>query len=269
MINCNGSLVSSLVEGSEQLIESLHSEFSFEEIIRIHKGQILFWENHYFRITAALRRHRFRIPMNYTLDFLKSQITEVSAHHSSESQQIRFQFIKKDVLTFFIVSSEEVTDLDSPIQSSHSMDLYKEEWIPQGFFSNLSSTNQSLRIIAKSYAEENGLDDCFLMNNQKNLVESNHGSIYLLQKDLLITPDLESGCQDFVLRSSFNEWMIKKNKDIKLVEENINPFELQKSEEIMVLSPSKGACFVSQYRKTHYSKNRLGVLFSNFVSNLD
>ena len=107
------------------------------------------------------------------------------------------------------------------------------------------------------------------MNSQKNLVESINGSIYLLQKNRLSTPDLGSGCQDFVLRASFNEWLIKKNKEINLVEESINPFELQKSEEIMVLSPSKRACFVSQYRKTHYSKNRLSVLFSNFVSDLD
>ena len=28
------------------------------------------------------------------------------------------------------------------------------------------------------------------------------------------TPDLGSGCQDFVLRASFNEWLIKKNKEI-------------------------------------------------------
>jgi hypothetical protein len=49
----------------------------------------------------------------------------------------------------------------------------------------------------------------------------------------------------------------------------INPFELQKSEEIIILSIEKGIQNVSQYRKTTYTKESSGLLFASFMNQLD
>ena len=73
MINCNGNLVSSLSKGDEAVINGLFNGFSIEEKLRSSKGNVLLWETHYFRIIAALRRHRFRIPMEFTMEYLKTK----------------------------------------------------------------------------------------------------------------------------------------------------------------------------------------------------
>ena len=64
MINSNGTLISSFREIPTDLIQKLHSELSITEKLRYQNGKILFWEQHYFKMIASLRRHRFEIPMH-------------------------------------------------------------------------------------------------------------------------------------------------------------------------------------------------------------
>ncbi len=270
MINCNGKLHTSILEGPEDVIQSLHTSFSVEEYLRIKKGKLLFWETHYFRIIATLRRHRYFIPMKYTMSFLKDQINSIVFENLNEKEDelIKFQFIKIKDETFFIISSKSIDSFEKQIFKTYSLDLYKEEFILEGLFSNLSSVNSTIREIAKSYANENGLDDCVLLNNQKKIVETLYGTLYILQENKLMTSNLDSGCQDFALRTIFNEW-ISKSTRFNLVEQSINPFELQKSEELMIISLNQGFQFVTKYRKTTYAQKRLTQLSLDFTSQIN
>ena len=149
-----------------------------------------------------------------------------------------------------------------------SIDLYKEALITSGNLSNLSSTHRGLRIMAARYAEENGLEDVVLLNEQKHLVEALKGTLYLVQKDQLITPKLESGCQDFALRTAFHHWLENQQSTYHLAEEDLNPFALQQSEALFVLSLEQGFQNISNYRKTNYSQEKITRLFSDFTSSL-
>lgn len=271
MINCNGVLVSSLLKGDEIVIQSLFYELSISERLRYTKGKILLWETHYFRIIAALRRHRFIIPMDFTMDHLKNEVDKTVEQNTTlfEDYLLHFKFIKNEKGVFFILTADGVPSYTPLSSDYYALDLYKEEWISNGFFSNLSNTNQTLREIAKTYANENGLEDCVLLNDQKNLVEATSGTLYLIQGNNILTPNLESGCQDFALRAAFNLWLEKGQGEYKLFEQVINPFELQKSEEIIILSIEKGIQNVSHYRKTNYTKEKAGLLFASFVNQLD
>lgn len=271
MINCNGVLVSSLLKGDEIVIQSLFYELSISERLRYTKGKILLWETHYFRIIAALRRHRFIIPMDFTMDHLKNEVDKTVEQNTTlfEDYLLHFKFIKNEKGVFFILTADGVPSYTPLSSDYYALDLYKEDWISNGFFSNLSNTNQTLREIAKTYANENGLEDCVLLNDQKKLVEATSGTLYLIQGNNILTPNLESGCQDFALRAAFNLWLEKGQGEYKLFEQVINPFELQKSEEIIILSIEKGIQNVSHYRKTNYTKEKAGLLFASFVNQLD
>ena len=118
--------------------------------------------------------------------------------------------------------------------------------------------------MSKRYAEENGFEDVLLLNEQKNIVESLVGTLYLLQGNQILTPCLESGCQDFTYRSAFNKWINTKQTIYSLIENDLNPFELQKSEEVMILSLEKGFQSVSNYRKTIYPQRKAEEIFKAF-----
>ena len=271
MINCNGKLVSSLSDVDETIILNLFKGFSIEEKLRFSKGNILLWETHYFRIIAALRRHRFNIPLEFTMEYLSNEILKTLNKNlpSNDDQLIHLKFIKNDIGVFFIIIVDKIPSFSLNSDDIYTVDLYKEEWIASGFFSNLSSTNLTIREISETYAEENGLEDCILLNDQKNLVEATSGSLYLVQGNLILSPNLDSGCQDFAIRAAFNQWVVNEQQDYSLVEQAVNPFELQKSEEIIILSIENGVQPITNYRKTTYSQLRVGLVFERFLKQLD
>ena len=269
MFNCNGVIINSLTQAEESLINSLHSTFSIQEEICFNKNKVLFLEEHYFRVIATLRRYRFKIPLNYTIDFFQTELLKLinSQKENSLSGIFKLQFFKSQEGTCFIIK----INITKPLKyssTSYAIDLYKEAIIASGDISNLSATNLGIRIMSKSYAEENGLEDVLLLNDKKNLVESKIGTLYLVQENQILTPSLGSGCQDLVLRNVFNRWIRKSNNDYSLVETELNPFELQKAEEVNIVSLARGFQGVSNYRKTIYSQKRAELIFNNFSDNL-
>tara|TARA_A100000164_G_C21860723_1_gene749927 strand:+ start:536 stop:1348 length:813 start_codon:yes stop_codon:yes gene_type:complete len=261
MFNCNGSIVSNINQGKEDLIRALHTNFCIHETIRINKNQILLLEEHYFRIISTLRRYRFKIPMNYTMDFFQAELQKlIQTQKNLENAVFILQFIKLNSETQFIISLRATEPLESR-NTPFKIDLYKEATISSSNLSNLTPTNWGIRIMAKRYAEENGLEDVILLNENKNLVESLEGSIYLLQGTKLLTPKLEEGCQNYTIRNAFNKWLERKQTLYSVLESNLNPFELQKSEEILILSIEIGLRSVSNYRKTSYSQIKCDEIF--------
>ena len=119
------------------------------------------------------------------------------------------------------------------------------------------------------YAKENGLNDVVLLNDQKKVTETLNGTIFLLKTKPTQTPNLLSGCQNLVLREVFFvEWLIKYIKNYNVIEREINPFELQKSEEIFIISLENGLQCVSNYRKSSYLNDKSYHLFEKFLSYL-
>ena len=269
MFNCNGLVVSRLINAESELIHNLHKDFSFIENIRFYNGKILFWEKHYFRIIANLRRYRYKIPISFTMEKLEEELIKVTNIVDSKTKNglFRCQFIKAYNETKFIIS---FTDLN-PIEintSDYEIDLYKDILMFSNDLSNMSKTNSDLRLISSMYAKENGLNDVVLLNDQKKVTETLNGTIFLLESDQIQTPNLLSGCQNLVFREVFIEWLIKYIKNYNVIEREINPFELQKSEEIFIISLESGLQCVSNYRKSSYSNDKSYHLFEKFVSYL-
>ena len=62
---------------------------------------------------------------------------------------------------------------------------------------------------------------------------------------------------------------ILEGKTIYLLKEQaINPFELQKSDELMVLSLNQGVQNITKYRKTNYTEGKTASLFEKFKKSL-
>lgn len=169
MINCNGNLISSITEASESILQSLLTGFTVKETLRYQKNNLLFWELHYFRMMAALRRHRFNIPIEYTLVYLENELIKTIKNNVSTQADflLSITFIKHQENILFIISATNILPFSINPSDYYSVDLYKEEFISSGFFSNLTNTNNSLRIISTSYSIENGLEDCILLMIKK------------------------------------------------------------------------------------------------------
>ncbi len=141
-----------------------------------------------------------------------------------------------------------------------TVELYKDYYINPGEYSNLYQTNFALRDLAKIFAYENQFGGCLLLNQGKYLVETTHGTLFLISAGTIKTPDLSSGTVNTVLRSKFIE-QIKLEKSLQFEETNIASFSLQKADEIFTLSLSSGFNNIRQFRKKVYETERSNALF--------
>lgn len=254
-------------------------EFSFSQlgaqftipIYWLHTAP-LFWEATYFHWMSSLRRWRMQIPMMLTPDYLESELKTFSQSASPEQTQLftltafrqtpsRASMPRSSL--GWVLEHKGSFPKDSPSESVQ-IELYKDLYLSEDYYATLPASQQTQRDLAQIYAHENGYADCLLLNTQKNIVESAHGSLFLLSEEgEVITPDLASGCQATVLRAAFIDWL-KKQEGITIQERPVSPFELQKADALCLLSPFSGALSVSSYRKKNYTETQLQQWYDTF-----
>jgi len=74
MININGNLISNLDSVDINNYSFIINNYTFYEEIHFENGLLFFWEDHFFRIMASLRRLRFKIPLCFNKNFLKNEL---------------------------------------------------------------------------------------------------------------------------------------------------------------------------------------------------
>ena len=105
-----------------------------------------------------------------------------------------------------------------------------------------------LNTLASIFADENDLDNCILLNEKKGVVEVTNGNIFVIKGNVIKTPALSEGCIKGIVRNKVIE-ILSKNKDFKLEETSISPFEIQKADEVFITNAIIGVQPVTGYKK--------------------
>ena len=277
MIVFNGSVyarINSLPE--DELNGLLHFGISIVENIRVEAEKLIFWESHYFKMMASMRILRMEIPMSFTMEYLEEQIIKLLQENklNTVSSKISLSFFSKHiptrcipiVPTSFLIEAETSETFSSIQFGSRNIELYKDHWVVKGLFGTLESSNDRIRKLATVYAYENNFEDLILLNENKQVSETLIGSLFVVQGDVIKTPPLTSGCRSSVYRQVVID-LLKKIEGVDLIEEAFSPFELQKADELFVVSLSNGIQSVKQYRKKVFSSNKATLLFPKFMAN--
>jgi branched-chain amino acid aminotransferase len=233
------------------------------ETIKSSYGKLLFWEDHYFRLMASMRIMRMEIPMNFTMEFLEEQIQKtIEANQLSKtSSRIKLTVFRNEG-GLYLPNTNEVSFIISvkPIESDfyilredfYEVDLFKDYYISPSLLSTLKTNNKALNVVGSIYAKENNLNNCFLLNTDKQVIEALNGNIFLVKDNIIKTPPISDGCLKGVMRKQLIE-IIKSMSDYDFVEDSISPFELQKADEIFITNVILGIQPVNKYRKKIFS----------------
>lgn len=263
MINYNGEILSNETTISNSNRAFLYGDGVFETL-KIANDKILFLENHYFRLMASMRIVRMQIPKNFTLEYFEEQILNLAkTNNCQNSARIRFTVFRNDG-GFYLPKTREVSfliqavSLDTILYSfadeKYEVDLYKDFFITKHLLSTLKTTNKMINITGSIFAEENDLNNCLLLNNDKNIVEALNGNLFMLIGNKLLTPSLEEGCLNGIIRNQLLQ-LAGKLEDIEIVEGIISPFDLQKADELFITNIIIGIQPITKYRKKEYTTN--------------
>lgn len=267
MINLNGNIA------TEENILTQNRAFLYGdgvfETVKIINNKILFLEDHYFRLMASMRVVRMEIPMNFTMEYFEEQVLKlVQEKNISASARARITVFRNDGGLYLPKSNEvsfliHATPLDNTLYalnlSEYEVDLYKDFYVTKQLLSSIKTTNKMINVTGSIFAHENGLANCLLVNDTKNVVEALQGNLFMVTGKKLITPPVSEGCLNGIMRKQILA-LAKKVEGIEVTEEIISPFELQKADELFLTNVITGIQPITKYRKKEFTSNLAHLL---------
>ncbi|WP_313804552.1 aminotransferase class IV [Flavobacterium sp.] len=265
MINYNGSLVENLPIALHENRGFLFGDAVFETL-KVLDGKVLFLEDHYFRLMASMRIVRMEIPMNFTMEFIEEQILKItSTVQNTSSIRVRFTVFrqsggfylpKTNHIDFVVTASELENALYHISEEAYEVELFKDFYVTKQLLSTIKTNNKMVQITGSVFADENGYQNCLLLNDEKNVVEGLQSNLFMLMGNKLVTPPISDGCLNGIMRKQILA-IARKIENLEVVEESISPFDLQKADELFLTNVIQGIQPITQYRKKSY-----GIEFS-------
>lgn len=261
MINFNGNLVAVSNENIEQNRGFLYGDAVFETI-KILDNKILFSEEHYFRLMSSMRIIRMEIPMDFTLDYFEKELLKTTQALNLNNARVRLtiyrsgngKYLPETRSIGYIISAENTHTIYENSTLDYEIELFKDFHISKHLLSSLKTTNRLINITASVFAEENNYQNCFLINDDKNIVEAINGNIFVIKDRVIATPPVSDGCINGIMRKKIIE-LIQKDETLQFEERSISPFEIQKADEVFITNVIQGIQSISKYRKKMFTRN--------------
>ncbi|MFY0712762.1 aminotransferase class IV [Seonamhaeicola sp. NFXS20] len=262
MINFNGTILDNNKVISTENRGFAYGDALFETIKASH-GKILFLEDHYFRLMASMRIMRMDIPMNFTMEYLESQIllTIEKNNLMQASARVKFTVFREEGGLYtpsnnsvsFIVAVKPLED-DFYTLSDHfyEVDLFKDYYLSPSLLSTLKTNNKALNVVGSIFAKENKLSNCLILNTNKHVVEALNGNVFLVKGNIIKTPPISDGCLKGIMRKQIID-ILSKIPNYEIEEASVSPFEIQKADEIFITNVIVGIQPISKYRKKQFS----------------
>jgi branched-chain amino acid aminotransferase len=105
--------------------------------------------------------------------------------------------------------------------------------------------------MAMNYAKKNGLDECFILNNEGQIIEAAKSNIILVSNGVLYTPPLADGCVGGTMRMKVINTALENR--IKVYESSITPQNLLIADEIILTNAISGLQWVGEYKTKVYT----------------
>ena len=266
MINFNGNLVTASNENIENNRGFLYGDAVFETI-KVLDNKILFLEDHYFRLMSSMRIIRMEIPMDFTLEHLESEILKTTQALNLSNARVRLtvyrsgngKYSPETRTTQYLISAENTHAVYKNNMLEYEIELFKDFHVSKHLLSTLKTTNRLINITASIFAEENDYQNCFLINDDKNIIEAINGNVFVVKDNVIATSPISVGCINGIMRKKVIE-LIKKDDSLQFEERSISPFEIQKADEVFITNVIQGIQSVSKYRKKEFTRNIANAL---------
>lgn len=263
MVNFNGTLH----ESSSNLLSLENRGYAYGdalfETIKVVHGKILFWEDHYFRLMASMRILRMEIPMDFTMEFIESEILKTVEANQLMKATARVRMNVHRVeggkytptsndINYNIIAERLESDFYALNTGPYTIELFKDFYVAPGLLSTLKTTGKNINILGSIFAKENNFENCLLLNTEKTVVEALNGNLFLVKDRVIKTPPLSEGCLKGIMRKQMIA-IVEQLDGYILEEAPISPFELQKADELFITNCIVGIQPVTNYRKKEFT----------------
>ena len=258
-----------LVEDGEKLFNSANRAFKFGdalfETIRVSNSKLLFWDKHYKRLQSSLDFLGFDTT-GADKAFWENQLQKVHIRNNFPDARLRLTVYRdspglytpqRHKCAFLIEGSSLDKSVFELNKKGIELGLYGEVVKSRQKFSNLKTTNSLNYILAGLFAEKNNFDDVIILNDTGRVSEAVSSNVFVVLGDQIITPSLEEGCIDGVMRRVLLEMQHGKIK-----EGNVDIDLLKVADEIFLTNVIRGVQWVNSFGGKIYSSSRSSQLIN-------
>lgn len=245
------------------------------ETMKLMQGNILFGHYHFERLFSGLALLKFEIPKLFTAEKLQSEIGQLSRKNEYEKLgRIRLSVFRGNGglydddkgLQYLIECwplNESVNKLN---ENGLVIDVYPDAEKSCDKFSNLKSANFLPYSMAALFAKENKLNDCLVLNAAGGIADSTIANIFIVKGNVIITPGLDEGCVNGVMRRHLITAI--KDSEYKILEETISISDVKNADEVFLTNAINGIRWVRQFRDKTYTNLKTIEIYNRFIKTI-
>lgn len=228
-------------------------------------------EECYFYLMASMRKMRLNIPLDYTLEFFENLFSEKIIQSGAANGIVTFlvyrtpsEYLNKAQVSYcFSVENKDVLKENAAAE----IDILKEINVNTHLLSNIH-VHCPENIYAQIYAAENDLDDVILLNPQKRIARCSRGNLVFLENASLKIPKQSEGAYISPLLEHFVTYL-HRHGQVQIEEVEMNAFESQKADEVLIVSDEHGLAPVHKIRNKTFGSATVQSMIAGWRQSFD
>ncbi|MCZ4694132.1 hypothetical protein DWB61_02470 [Ancylomarina euxinus] len=241
---------------------------SLFETIHCNGTQIQFFYEHMERIQLGMSQLQMEIPSNFSETIGKNIKSLITKNKSFLGTRIRLSVFRNSG-GLYTPNTNRISYLIESSKLEEPKYFLNKKGLKIGLFDTYKKTSNSLSgfktgnslpfILAGLHKSEMKWDDCLLINERQNLVESVSSNLFVVKDDILFTPSLESGAVNGIMREQIIQ--IALDLGITVYDDCImKPEQLMEADEIFLTNAILGIRWVVAYEERRYFNRSAKVL---------
>jgi branched-chain amino acid aminotransferase len=243
------------------------------ETMKIINGRIILEKYHFERLFNGIKLLKFGAPSLFKAAKLRTEILHVCRKNKcTELARVRLSVFRGNGglydeiknLQYIIESWPADKTVNQINKNGLVIDLFPDLQKTCDAFSNLKSANFLPYIMAAQYAKEKKLNDCLVTNVKGQIADATIANVFLVKKNLIITPALTEGCVNGVMRRHLIEQLRAANYDVR--EGVVTKSDLETFDEVFLTNAMYGIKWVKQFRNKKYRNEQTMEIYKEFVT---
>ena len=153
--------------------------------------------------------------------------------------------------SYIIQTTQQKTGKYPVYKTGKKLALFKEVHKTNNRLSTIKSLNSLVYVLAGLHAQQNKVDDSFILNEKQKVVDAVSSSVILVKNKQLQFSPLKDGGVDSVMKHVVMSMAIQNN--IKTKNKSISLADIEKADEILICNVSKGIEWVAKFEKHKYN----------------
>lgn len=259
-INFNGNIYPE----HEQLLPVTNRAFKygdgfFESMVMFDK-KIPLLDYHFSRMEFTAEVLSAVFPKRFDTERFMNMILDLaSVNDAVQNARIRLQFFRKgkglylpdDDELGYVISMDKIENAQFECGEGLKVGMREDCFKPVYNISDLKNSSALAYVLFAQFAAAEGWDEMILMNSYTQVCEAIHSNIFLVKENKLITPNLESGCVNGVMRTYFISVF-----EGEIEEREIETKELLEADEIIFTNAVKGIQWVKEFEAKTYTNKK-------------